>query len=62
MTMFISLEPWSIIFILMFSLARLENIVPATPRVDFIDRPTTAMSAMPFSTVTLLAEVTFFMS
>ena len=56
MTMFISLDPWSIIFIFMFSLARLENIVPATPRVDFIERPTTAMSAMPFSTVTLLAE------
>ena len=45
MIMFSSEDPWSIILTLIFACASAEKILPAVPRVDFIPRPTTAISA-----------------
>ena len=41
---FNSLEPWSIILTFTFACANAEKILPAVPLVDFIPRPTTAIS------------------
>ena len=45
MIMFNSEEPWSIILMLMLACASAEKSLPAVPRMDFMPRPTTAISA-----------------
>ena len=52
MMMFSSLDPWSIIFTLILACARAAKILAAVPRIAFMPRPTTAITARSDSNVT----------